>query len=366
MYIWQDRKWPGFHYDKDRLANRLAQTRHDQGHLLGRMEALGFHLREEAVLLSLTQEVLTTCEIEGEILDPAQVRSSLARRLGIDIGGLTSANREVEGIVEMMLDATRQFESPLTEERLFHWHTSLFPTDRSSMTRIRVGRWRDDRGGPMRVVSGPMGQETVHYEAPPATILDSEITAFLDWYNDDTGIDGVLKAGITHLWFVTIHPFDDGNGRIARAIAEMTLARSERSVQRFYSVSSQIRNERNKYYEILEQTQKGSMDITNWLDWFLGCVSRAIDLANDTLASVTFKASFWERYAAEPFNNRQIKVLNRILDGLEGKLTSSKWAKLAKCSQDTAYRDILNLMERGVLKKNPEGGRSTSYSLISR
>jgi len=363
MYLWQDKAWPKFHYDQSQLATHLAQTRHDQGLLLGRMKALGFHLRDEAALLALTQEVLTTSAIEGEKLDSAQVRSSLARRLGIDIGGLTPVNRDVEGIVELMLDATQYFDKPLHAKRLFDWHASLFPTGRSGMRKIRKGAWRDDQYGPMQVVSGPLGNETVHFEAPPAAQIAAEMSTFLDWYNAEVGMDEVLKAGIAHLWFVTIHPFDDGNGRIARAIAEMTLARSENSSQRFYSLSSQILNEQRAYYEILERTQREAMNITHWLDWFLGCMARAIDRSQATLATVMFKARFWEKHASESFSVRQIKVLKKILDGFEGKLTSSKWAKLAKCSQDSAYRDIIDLMERGVLIKNLEGGRSTNYSI---
>ncbi|MFC1529291.1 Fic family protein [Gemmatimonadota bacterium] len=363
MYIWQNKAWPEIQYDHDQLVNTLAQTRHDQGLLLGRMEALGFHLRDEAALLALTQEVLTSSAIEGENLDPVQVRSSLARRLGIDIGGLTPATRDIEGIVEMMVDATQHFDKPLDEQRLLDWHSAIFPTGRSGMSVIRAGAWRDDLKGPMQVVSGQVGNPTIHFEAPPAKQLEAEVSTFLNWYNDESDIDDVLKAGIAHLWFVTIHPFDDGNGRIARAVAEMTLARSEKRSQRFYSISSQIRNEQRTYYMVLERTQKGTLDITHWLDWFLGCMTRAIDRSQETLATVILKARFWEKHATEPFNTRQIAVLNKLLDGLEGKLTSSKWAKLTKCSQDTAYRDILDLIERGVLTKNPEGGRSTSYSL---
>jgi len=361
MYIWEQPDWPRFHWDQERLATVLAKTRYEQGRLLGHMEALGFPLREEAVLRTLTQDVLKSSEIEGEMLDPDQVRSSIARRLGMDIAGLTPADRQVEGVVEMMLDATRGYDQPLTKERMFAWHGSLFPTGRSGMVKIRVGAWRDDSGGPMRVVSGAFGKERVHYVAPAAKHLDAEMSAFLDWFNDEADIEPVLKAGLAHLWFVTIHPFDDGNGRIARAIADLSLARSERSTQRFYSMSAQIRLERNAYYEMLEATQKGEMDVTNWQAWFLGCLTRAIAGARGTLASVLFKAHFWERFATEALNDRQIKVINRMLDGFEGKLTSSKWASLAKCSQDTAYRDILDLLERGVLKKNPAGGRSTSY-----
>ncbi len=364
MYIWQLPDWPRFHWDQERLARTLSQLRHEQGRMLGRMEALGFRLQEEALLRTLTQDVLKSSEIEGEKLDPDQVRSSIARRLGMDIAGLKPADRDVEGVVEMMLDATRNFDREMTKERLLAWHASLFPTGRSGMVRTRVGAWRDDAGGPMQVVSGPYGRGRTRYVAPPAARLDDDMSAFLDWFNGEADCDPVLKAGLVHLWFVTLHPFEDGNGRIARAIADLALARSERSAQRFYSMSTQIRLERNDYYDTLEATQKGTMDVTGWQAWFLGCLGRAIAGARDTLASVLLKARFWERFATEPLNDRQIKVLNRMLDGFEGKLTSSKWAKLAKCSQDTAYRDILDLMDRGALEKNPGGGRSTSYALV--
>lgn len=327
------------------------------------MEALGFALRTEASLVTLTEDVVKSSEIEGERLDRDQVRSSIARRLGIDIGALTPAERDVEGVVEMMLDATQRYVEPLTAERLFGWHAALFPTGRSGMHRIIVGAWRDDRTGPMQVVSGPVGRERVHYEAPSADRLAREMGTFVDWFNHEVSLDPVLKAGVAHLWFVTIHPFDDGNGRIARAIADMALARSERSVQRFYSMSAQIRAEREGYYDILEATQKGELDITRWLEWFLRCLGRAIDGAETTLATVMAKARFWEARAGQSFNERQRLVLNRLLDGFEGKLSSSKWAALAKCSQDTALRDIDDLVRRGVLARDAGGGRSTSYSL---
>jgi Fic family protein len=364
VYIWEQADWPQLHWNADRLTAVLARARHEQGRLLGRMEAVGFDLRAEAELRTLTSDVVMSSEIEGERLDRAQVRSSVARRLGLDVGGLIPSDRDVDGVVEMMLDATRNFDRPLTRDRLFDWHASLFPTGRSGMSRIRVGAWRDDRDGPMRVVSGPVGRERVHYVAPPAARLDGEMTAFLEWFNVETGMDLVLKAGLAHFWFVTVHPFDDGNGRIARAVADMTLARSERSARRFYSMSAQIRAERNAYYDRLEAGQRGATDVTDWLEWFFDCFCRAVDGARDALASVLTKARFWERVATEPLNERQIKVLNRLLDGFEGKLTSSKWASLAKCSQDTAYRDITDLVERGVLVKNDAGGRSTSYDLL--
>jgi Fic family protein len=329
------------------------------------MEALGFRLREEAVLDTLTQDVLKSSEIEGEVLDRDQVRSSIARRLGLDIGALTPADRGVEGVVEMMLDATQRYREPLTEERLFGWHAALFPTGRSGMLRIKTGDWRDDRTGPMQVVSGPVGKERVHFEAPDAKRLPREMKAFLKWFNRPGDTDPVLKAALAHLWFVTIHPFNDGNGRIARTIADMELARSESSPKRFYSMSAQIRLERNDYYSILEQTQKGTMDVTPWMRWFLGCLDRAFDGAEATLATVLRKARFWEAHAGDSLNERQRKIINRLLDGFEGKLTSSKWAKLARCSQDTATRDINDLVKRGFLVKDAGGGRSTSYSLLT-
>ncbi len=327
------------------------------------MEALGFTLQQEAVLQTLTADVVTTSDIEGEKLDADQVRSSIASRLGIEIGALRPADRRVDGIVEMTLDATRHFDRPLTAKRLFAWHDSLFPAGRSGMARILTGAWRDEGSGPMQVVSEPLGQERVHFEAPSANRLDLEMQAFLDWFEASSTVDAVSKASLAHLRFVTIHPFEDGNGRIARAIADMTLARSEASPQRFYSMSSQIRVERKTYYDILESTQNGNMDVTAWMEWFFGCLGRAIDGAHTTLSAVLTKARFWGRIEAFPLNVRQRLVLNRLLDGFEGKLTSSKYAKLAQCSQDTALRDILELVQYGVLRRNSEGGRSTSYAL---
>ena len=363
MYIHELQNWPRFHWNRERLAEPLAAVRHRQGRLIGHMEALGFNLQQEAVLQTLTSDVLKSSEIEGEKLDAVQVRSSIARRLGMDIGALKQADRNVEGVVEMMRDATRHYDQPLTAERLFAWHASLFPTGRSGMTKIRAGAWRDDSTGPTQVVSGPIGKEHVHYEAPKAGQLDAEMRTFLEWFETEATIDPVLKAGQAHLWFVTVHPFDDGNGRIARAIADMALARSERSPQRFYSMSAQIRLERNAYYDILEHTQKGTMDITPWMEWFLGCLGRAIDGAQTALGTVLTKARFWESIRGVSLNERQRLVLNKLLDGFEGKLTTSKYAKLAGVSHDTALRDILHLVERGLLVQNPEGGRSTSYAL---
>jgi Fic family protein len=366
IYIHELLDWPRFEWNHERLVEALAEVRHRQGRLIGRMEALGFEVRQEAVLETLTADVLKSSEIEGEKLDVEQVRSSIARRLGMDIGGLKPADRHVEGVVEMMLDATRRFDQPLTTARLFTWHASLFPTGRSGMTRIKAGAWRNDSTGPMAVVSGPIGKEHVHFMAPPARRLEGEMQALLEWFNTGAAMDPVLKAGLAHLWFVTIHPFDDGNGRIARAIADMALARSEESPQRFYSMSAQIRQESAAYYDILERVQKGTLDITPWMDWFLGCLGRAIAGAQSTLGAVLAKARFWEGLGRFAVNERQRLVLNRLLDGFEGKLTTSKYAKLAKCSQDTALRDILKLVSCGILVRNPAGGRSTTYALAAR
>ena len=365
-YIHELSDWPKFHWDQDRLAGMLAAVRHQQGRLVGRMEALGFLLQQEATLEALTEETVKSSEIEGEKLDVAQVRSSIARRLGMGVAGVDAVDRRVEGVVEMMLDATRNFDQPLTAERLFGWRASLFPTGRSGMRKLRVGAWRDDTTGPMQVVSGPVGRQRVHFEAPAAERLNREMRAFLRWFNEGTSpaiADDVLKAGLAHLWFVTIHPFDDGNGRIARAIADLGLARSEHSMQRFYSMSAQIRRERNDYYDILERAQQGTMDVTAWMEWFLGCLGRAIDGAETTLAPVLRKARFWQEHRDVPMNDRQRVMLNRLLDGFEGKLTTSKSAMITKCSSDTALRDILDLVGRGVLVRNLGSGRSTSYSL---
>ena len=364
IFIHEQPDWPGLHWNLEEVSDALADVRHRQGRLVGRMEALGFDLRREAVLGTLVEDVVKSSDIEGEKLDAGQVRSSVARRLGMDVGGIGRADRDVEGVVEMMLDATRRYDAPLTAERLFDWHASLFPTGRSGMRRITVGARRRSDSDPMQVVSGPAGRERVHFEAPPAARLDGEMRAFLDWFEAPAESDPVLKAGLAHLWFVTIHPFDDGNGRIARAVADMALARSERSPQRFYSMSSQIRAERNAYYAILERTQRGTTDVTEWMGWFLACLGRSIEHSGAALAGVLVKARFWERAAGLALNDRQRVVLNRLLDGFEGKLTTSKWAKLGKCSQDTALRDIAFLIDHGVLFRKPGGGRSTSYDLL--
>ncbi|MGC1301475.1 MAG: DUF1488 family protein [Caulobacteraceae bacterium] len=363
-YIHELEAWPKFRWSDDLLAAKLAAVRHHQGRLIGRMEGLGFKLRAEAILPSLTDEVIKSSEIEGEVLDRDQVRSSIARRFGMEAGGLAPVDRSVEGVVDMMLDATQKFDLPLTEERLFGWHAALFPTGRSGMNKIEIGRWRSDKDGPMQVTSGYVGKERLHYEAPAAERLDGEVHCFLEWFNGEDRLDPVIDAALAHLWFVTIHPFEDGNGRIARAIADMALARSEQTSWRFYSMSAQIRAERNAYYDILEASQKGDLDITAWLIWFLGCLDRAFDRAEITLGSVLAKATFWEKNAAAKLNDRQRVIVNRLLDGFEGKLTSSKYATLTKCSQDTASRDIDDLISQSILAKEPAGGRSTSYCLV--
>jgi len=365
MYIHEQKEWPLLTWDQAKLAGLLTEVRHLQGRLLGRMEGLGFQLREEATLQTLTQDVIKTSEIEGEKLDAAQVRSSLARRMGLDVGALPQVDRNGEGIVEVMLDATRKYDAPLTKERLFSWHAALFPTGRSGMQKITVGGWRTEASGPMQVVSGPYGREKLHYEAPTHDRLGKEMERFLEFFNSPSETDPVIRSAVAHFWFVTIHPFEDGNGRIARAIADSVLARSEKSSQRFYSMSSQIQRERNAYYDVLERSQKGSLAITPWIEWYLHCLEHAITASEGMLEVVLRKAYFWKTHAGESFSDRQQALINRLLDGFEGKLTSSKWAKLAKCSQDTALRDISDLQGRQILAKEEAGGRSTSYRLLS-
>jgi len=362
-YIHEQLGWPELHWNEARLATLLAEVRHRQGRLLGRMEGLGLGLRSEAQLSTLTSDVVKSSAIEGEKLDVEEVRSSIARRLGLEHAGTAVPSRSVEGIVEMMLDATQRYAQPLTAERLFGWHASLFPTGRSGMQKITVGAWRPVEAGAMQVVSGPLGRENVHFVAPSADRLEDEMTAFFGWFESRTGIDPVLKAGLAHFWFVTIHPFEDGNGRIARAIADLALARADGMAERFYSMSTQIETERKEYYLQLERAQRGALDITAWMEWFLGCLGRAIQRADEMLSGVMHKARTWEKIHPSPVNERQRHVINRLLDGFEGKLTSSKYAKLAKCSEDTALRDIKALVQRGILIKNEAGGRSTNYSL---
>jgi Fic family protein len=362
-FIHQRAGWLGLRWDDAALAAPLAESRYRQGLVLGRMQGLGFQLRSEATLTALTDEVIKSSAIEGERLDRGEVRSSIARRLGLDGSGLQRGSRQVEGVVEMTLDATQRHHEPLTLERLFAWHAALFPTGRSGMRKITVGALRTPDSGPMQVISGPVGSERIHFEAPGADRLDFEMTRFLDWFNTKTSVDPVLKAGVAHFWFVTIHPFEDGNGRIARAVADLALARADSIKERFYSMSAQIESERREYYLALESAQRGSLDITAWLQWFLGCLHRALLRTDDALAAVLRKAKQWDRINRHSVNERQRHVINRLLDGFEGKLTSSKYARLAKCSSDSALRDIKELLELGILVQNPGGGRSTSYRL---
>lgn len=362
-YLWQADDWPCWRYDLAALAGPLAEVSRAQGLLMGRLADAGMALRDQASLSALTDDVVKTSEIEGERLDVESVRSSIARRLGIDIGALAPVDRHAEGVVEMVLDATANCAASVTRERLFGWHAALFPTGYSGFTKIRVGGWRDDVSGPMQVVSGPIGRQRVHFEAPPADRLDAEMGRFLEWVNGETNEPPLIKAGLAHLWFVTLHPFDDGNGRIARAIGDLLLARADHSPQRFYSLSAQIQRDRKTYYEILERTQQGTLDVTAWLAWFLDALHRAVNQAQHTVDAVLAKARFWQRFAGTPMNERQVKLLDRLLDGFEGKLTTSKWAAIAKCSPDTALRDINELLDHGVLRKSAAGGRSTSYEL---
>jgi Fic family protein len=365
IYIHQLPHWPRFTWNQESVSKLLAGIRNRQGRLLGRMEAMGFSLQAEANLQTLTLDVLKSSEIEGELLDAEQVRSSIARRLGMDIAGLVLVDRNVDGVVEMMLDATQQYQQPLSAERLHGWHAALFPTGRSGMHKITVGSWRENtKDDPMQVVSGAMGKEKVHFEAPEADRLEEEMPQFISWFNQDKHMDPVIKAAVAHLWFVTIHPFDDGNGRIARALTDLQLSRADESSQRFYSMSAQIRKERKEYYDILESTQKGSMDITDWITWFLHCLDRAVEATTETLSVVLKKARFWEKHATTILNQRQQLMLNKLLDGFDGKLNSSKWAKITKTSPDTALRDIQDLLNKNILMKEVGGGRSTSYVLM--
>ena len=364
MYVHQLKNWPNFTWDIDMLLNRLGEVRHRQGRILGLMSSAGFKLQETAVLDTLTLDVTKSSEIEGEKLNTDQVRSSIARRLGIELAGAVPADRSVEGVVEMMLDATQNYTDVLTADRLFNWHAALFPTGRSGMHKITVGNWRTADAGPMQVVSGAMGKEKIHFEAPNAERLPVEMQMFLSWLNDQPTTDPVLKAAIAHLWFVTIHPFDDGNGRITRAITDMQLARADGTPQRFYSMSAQILREKAAYYTILEQTQKGGLDITAWLSWFLDCLFSAMDHTETTLSAIVNRTKFWEMNRNLVLNSRQQYMVNALLDDFFGVLTTTKWAKMTKISQDTALRDIQDLIEKGILEKEPGGGRNTTYNLV--
>ncbi|MDD4198601.1 MAG: Fic family protein [Paludibacter sp.] len=363
MYLYNNQNWPIFEWNSEKLLPLLAYVRNRQGKLIGKMGALGFELQNEANLEILTIEILKSTEIEGELLDREQVRSSIARRLGLDISGLVYSERNVDGIVDLMLDATKNYDKELTKERLFSWHASLFPAGQSGMYKIITGNWRDDSTGPMQVVSGALGKEKVHYQAPSASLLENEMRIFFDWFNLEKNVDLVLKAGIAHLWFVTLHPFEDGNGRISRALSDMLLARSDEQSYRFYSMSTQIRKERSSYYDTLEKTQKGSLDITNWLEWFLHCLLHSIESSEKLLEKVIYKHEFWLRHSKVTINDRQRKILNMLMDNFEGILNTTKWAKIGKCSQDTALRDIQDLIEKGILRKTESCGRSTNYEL---
>ena len=362
-YLWESDSWPEFTYDLEALAGPLAAVSRGQGMLMGRLADVGLVLRGRASLAALTKDVLRTSEIEGEHLNAETVRSSIARQLGVEIGALAPKDRHVEGVVAMVLDATVGAEAPLTRERLFGWHAGLFPDGYSGIQRIKVGGWRDDGNGPMQVVSGPIGRQRVHYEAPPARRLEGEMTRFLAWVNGTSKEPALLKAGLGHLWLVTLHPFEDGNGRIARAAGDLLLARADGSPQRFYSLSAQLQRERKGYYDILERTQTGQGEVTEWLLWFLDNLGRAVAQAHLALDGVLAHARFWERASGVPLNARQVQVLRLLLEGFEGKLTSGKWAKLAGCSPDTALRDLTGLLEAGLLRKSVAGGRSTSYEL---
>ena len=363
MYIYNNQNWPIFEWNSEKLLPLLAYVRNRQGKLIGKMGALGFELQNEANLEILTIEILKSTEIEGEFLDREQVRSSIARRLGLDISGLVYSERNVDGIVDLMLDATKNYDKELTKERLLSWHASLFPAGQSGMYKIIVGNWRDDSTGPMQVVSGALGKEKVHYQAPPANQIENEMRIFFDWFNLEQNVDPVLKAAIAHLWFVTLHPFEDGNGRISRALSDMLLARSDEQSYRFYSMSTQIRKERNSYYDILEKIQQGSLDITNWLEWFLIRLLHSIESSEKLLEKVIYKHEFWLQHFKVSINNRQRKILNLLMEDFEGVLNTTKWAKIGKCSQDTALRDIQDLIEKGILAKSEQGGRSTNYEL---
>lgn len=364
IYIHQQDDWPNFNWDNQEVTMLLGEARNLQGKLIGKMETMGFDLKNEAVLDTLTLDIVKSSEIEGEIIETEQVRSSIARQLGIDIGGSIETERDVEGLVEMMLDATQNYKVPLSEERLFDWHAALFPTGRSGMHKITIANWRKDDKGPMQVVSGAMGKEKIHYEAPHSDLVPNEMKQFIKWFERENNLDSVLKAAIAHFWFVTIHPFDDGNGRITRALTDMLLARSDKSNQRFYSMSAQIRVQRKGYYNILEKSQKGNLDLTEWILWFLKCLINAIKSTEQILAQVLIKADFWKQNSTTLLNKRQQKMINKLLDGFDGKLTTSKWGKINKCSQDTALRDIQDLIKKNILRKEESGGRSTNYALV--
>ncbi len=359
-YIYQYSSWPNFTWDDKEIQVILGKVRHLQGKLYGQISTLGFSIKEETLLSTLTLDVLKSSEIEGELLNYEQVRSSIARKLGLEYAGMIFSDRYVEGVVEMMLDATQNYLQPLNDERLFGWHAALFPTGRSGMYKIDTGCYRNDV---MQVVSGPMGKEKVHYQAPSPEKVKDEMDEFLTWFNSETKLDMVIKSAIAHFWFIIIHPFDDGNGRIARALSDLLLARSDESSQRFYSLSSQILLERKVYYEVLQKVQHKDGDITEWLSWFLNCLYRSLKSTEETMEKAFYKTEFWDKHKDTVLNSRQRLMLNKLFDGFEGKLKSSKWAKITKCSPDTALRDIKDLIEKGILKQEKSGGRSTNYEL---
>lgn len=363
IFIYQQNNWPKFYWDESTVLKSLSEVRHLQGLITGKMTTLGLVLGDNAALQTMTVDVLKTSEIEGDLLLPEEVRSSVARRLGMDIAGLIPSDRHVDGVVDMLIDATQNNHKPLTTKRIFRWYEGIFPNGLSGYEKIRTGQWRDGEKGPMMVLSGAIGKEKVHFIAPEARHLNREIKRFLSWFSKDTSTDTVLRAAIAHLWFVTLHPFDEGNGRIARAISDMLLAQSDGCNRRFYSMSAQIRIDRKQYFAILEKTQKGSLDITAWMLWFLSCLKQSLSLTEKNLAGILKRHAFWIDFAYKNFNPRQVRMLNKVFDGFNGKLTSSKWAKMTRCSNDTGLRDIQDLLDKGALVREPGGGRSTSYRL---
>ncbi len=362
-YIYQHNDWPNFFWDNEKIAILLSNVHLEQGKLIGKMHALGFEIQNEGIVETLTMEIIKTSEIEGENINLAQVRSSLCRKLGVEAASLVQSDRDVDGLVDMLIDATLYADNPLTADRLFNWHGALFPTGRSGLYKIVTANWRNDANGPMQVVSGPVHKLKVHFQAPDAKKIKKEMNKFFKWLNSSKNIDSILQAAIAHLWFITLHPFEDGNGRLARAITELMLTRSDKSPQRFYGMSNQINIERNLYYNILEKTQKGNLDITNWLIWFLECLHKSILSSENTLSSVLKKATFWQENMFISLNERQHKMINKLFDGFDGKLNTSKWAKISKCSSDTALRDIQDLVDKQILIREAGGGRSTSYLL---
>ena len=364
-YIWQQKNWTSFRWDAQALLTAVGKCRSQQGRLLGIVTSLGLTQSKEAQAELVVEEAVTTSAIEGEKLSPESVRSSVARQLGLPTAGMP-ADRSAEGLVSVLLDAAGNFDAPLTAQRLHGWHAALFPTGYSGLLKIRVGKWRGEVS--MRIVSGPIGRERVHYEAPPAQQVPGEMKRFIYWWNGDREhMDSIISAAIAHFWFVVIHPYEDGNGRIARALTDMALARDDRQPFRYYSLSSQIMKERKDYYAALEKCSTGNGDITPWLAWFLGCFGRAIENSEEKLAIVLDKARFWQKHTHDPLSERQRKVINRLLDSgrgcFEGGLTTRKFVSLAGVSRATAFREIEQLLEMGILVHRPGRGRSVSYEV---